>query len=574
MGSDHVENNHPIITLTLELASSLAHQLDLDALQGEMSQDLAEMLSLLGIPGEPLVQIRSAHETARDTERFLTVSINSQPCTFSSELMHRVYYYIADKNYNGTVTLMRILSLLREMSPEQVDAFVRLTCSEIIRRSPAVLLIVESVAAYRAELVNGSDGSSLPDTRRLQTLLAPVLNLCISIADRTVVAQVLQEGVNQEKPDAAISEDLIAALRPKVIEVQLPYAYLKQVTLDTSESDRGNFAMMRDGLFYELGLRYPTIHFVPTENLKPDSFRFKINHLTTLPVRGLRSDECLVNDEPDRLGLLRIQGRATINPANLSTCSAIHVNDVDLAEEAGLTTWNQIGYLVLAMSSELRTHAAYFLDCDEVETYLGDLESAFPELVEAARAHISPQLMTQTLRLLLTEEISIRNLRQILQSMIDLDHDGSKHTVFDPHTATYRRPDDAWFSDPVNLASLVRTRMNRCISQKYTRGQNTIVVYLLDSEIERLLTNGRMISAQAYPVRLEPRDRDRILAAVRAEIGSLPATAQKPVVLTTSSARPVFRDLIALEFPRVAVLCYHELSPDMNIQPIARILLN
>jgi len=24
----------------------------------------------------------------------------------------------------------------------------------------------------------------------------------------------------------------------------------------------------------------------------------------------------------------------------------------------------------------------------------------------------------------------------------------------------------------------------------------------------------------------------------------------------------------------VVVLCYHELSPDMNIQPIARILLN
>ncbi len=63
--------------------------------------------------------------------------------------------------------------------------------------------------------------------------------------------------------------------------------------------------------------------------------------------------------------------------------------------------------------------------------------------------------------------------------------------------------------------------------------------------------------------------------AVRLEVGSLPPTAQNPPVLLTSmDVRRVMRKLIEKDFPRLAVLSYQELSPDMNIQPIARISLS
>lgn len=574
MATDHVPSDHPRITVDLQLDSSLARQLDLDALQGEMSRDLGEMLQVLGTPGEPLVQITAIEDAVTDAERFIAVSVNGQPCSSPSELLHLVYHYVADEDSHGSTTSARVLALLRELAPEQIGAFVRLTCGEMIKRSPAVLLTAESVTAYRAALMNGSDETFLPDAHWLQTPLAAVLNLRISIADRATVAQVLQQGIVQERSPAAITEDLIAALRPQSIEIQLPLAYLRQITLDTPESDRSKFALMRDGLFYELGLRFPAAHFVPTEDLKPDSLRFKINHLTTLPIRGLHPDECLVNDETDRLGLLRIQGRAAINPANLSACSVIRVKDANLAEEAGLTTWNQIDYLVLAMSAELRAHAVCFLDRKEVDAYLDNLEWAFPQLVEAARTRISPELMTQTLRLLLAEETSIRNLRQILQTMIEYGFDDSKYVLIDPQMAARGLPGDEWLNNPTNLASFVRVRLKKPIGHKYTRGGNTLVVYLLDLEIEALLANHQMMATDAYLARLEPGDRDRIVAAVRAELGSLPAMAQVPVVLTTSSVRPIFRELIARVFPRVAVMCYQELSPDLNIQPIARIGLS
>ena len=54
---------------------------------------------------------------------------------------------------------------------------------------------------------------------------------------------------------------------------------------------------------------------------------------------------------------------------------------------------------------------------------------------------------------------------------------------------------------------------------------------------------------------------------------NLPPSAQQPVVLTTMEIRRYFRKLVELEFPHLAVLSYQELSPEMNIQPIARISL-
>jgi type III secretion protein V len=60
-------------------------------------------------------------------------------------------------------------------------------------------------------------------------------------------------------------------------------------------------------------------------------------------------------------------------------------------------------------------------------------------------------------------------------------------------------------------------------------------------------------------------------AAVNLEVGSLSTAAQNPVLLTSMDIRRTLQKLIEPDFPNLAVLSYQELSPEMNIQPIARI---
>jgi type III secretory pathway component EscV len=54
-------------------------------------------------------------------------------------------------------------------------------------------------------------------------------------------------------------------------------------------------------------------------------------------------------------------------------------------------------------------------------------------------------------------------------------------------------------------------------------------------------------------------------------VNHLPRHARLPAILTTAHVRPALRELIASEFPGIAVVSYRELAPGLNIQPIARI---
>ncbi|OGQ91233.1 MAG: EscV/YscV/HrcV family type III secretion system export apparatus protein [Deltaproteobacteria bacterium RIFOXYA12_FULL_58_15] len=311
--------------------------------------------------------------------------------------------------------------------------------------------------------------------------------------------------------------------------------------------------MMRDGLFYELGVKFPGIRVRGNETDLPDgTYIIMINEIP-LVSGNVALDRVLVNDTVDRLTLLNIAGEEAVNPANGSECAWIPGEYAEIAEQAGLTTWDASGYMVLHLSSVLRKNAAEFVGIQEVQNMLEQLEQAFPALVkEVVPKAVSPFQLTDILRRLVEEEISIRDLRSILQAL-----------------AEWGQVEN----DTVMLTEYVRNALKRYISHKYTRGGNTLVVYLLDPQIEETVRSSIQHTQSGSYLALEPEITQEILTAVRNEVGNLPPTAQNPVILTTMEIRRYYRKLVELEFPHLAVLSYQELSPDMNIQPIARISL-
>lgn len=309
--------------------------------------------------------------------------------------------------------------------------------------------------------------------------------------------------------------------------------------------------MMRDGLFYELGIVLPKVSFQQGNNLDGDSFQLQFNDLRFPAISGLSEGEFLVNDTVDRLALLKLSGRTAFNPANGSECAAIReLGSVQVCKEAGLTTWNLAGYFVLALSAAIRNNAGIFLNAEVVRFQLDQLGEAFPTLIEAVDSRIQLYDLTNFLRTLLEEGLCIRDLRGILEALLALASIKGKCNTLDWSTKG---------------ADAVRTALNRYVSNKYTRGGNTIVVILLEHAIEERLM-------QSLP--LDEGEHHRLLDAVYRELGGLPPTAQSPLILTKVECRKKFRDLISREFPQVAVLCYQDLAPDMNIQPMGRISWN
>ena len=347
-------------------------------------------------------------------------------------------------------------------------------------------------------------------------------------------------------------QDLVPIVTPIALEV----SNAMTTFVDSSTESGSRFLdemlpLMKEGLFYELGVAFPGVRIRGfCTHLPDDTYIIKLNEVP-VAVGQVPLGMIMVNESAERLSIMSVQGEPTVNPANGMDASWIPAEKKDLVEQSGYTTWDTPGYMILHLSSILRRFAYDFIGIQEVQSHLDKIDPAFPALIkEVVPKVLSLQQLTDVLRRMVEEEISICNLKSILESLAEWGQIEK---------------------DPVMLTEYVRMSMKRYITYKYSRGGNTLVVYLLDPQIEQAIKDSIQITSSGNYLALEPEIAQDILDAIRIEIGDLPATAQQPVILTNVEIRRYFRQLVKLEFPYLAVLSFQELNPDMNIQPVARI---
>jgi type III secretion protein V len=347
------------------------------------------------------------------------------------------------------------------------------------------------------------------------------------------------------------SELFIPVVTPIVLEVSdalVPYV--------DSRQDNGKFLFelipfMRDGLFVELGVRYPGVRARGNPNLPPGAYQVQINEVPVVTGQATIG-HVLVNDTVERLKLMSIQGFEAINPATRQPAAWVPEQYKETLEAAGLTTWDVPGYIILHLAAVLRRQAREFVGVQETQSMLDQLEKAFPAIVKEVVPKVVTVLkLTDILGRLVEEEISIRDMRGILQAL-----------------AEYGQVE----ADNVMLTEHVRSSLRRYVSHKFARGTGTLVVYLLDPQIEEAIRGSIKRTSAGTHLALEPDIAQEIVQAVKSECGHLPPSAQRPVILTAMDIRRYVRKLLEFEFnPPFSVVSFQELSPDLNIQPVARI---
>ena len=150
------------------------------------------------------------------------------------------------------------------------------------------------------------------------------------------------------------------------------------------------------------------------------------------------------------------------------------------------------------------------------------------------------------LRGLVAEQVSIRNLRRILELLL-------KHLSFSVHPGA-----------PIGeRLRYVQQGLSDAIANKYRKGATALVVYLLDPAAER-----RIAATQDSPVaNLAP----QVVKAIRDELRRMPPTASLPLILVGETVCTPLQTMIADELPRMRVVSSSQLPPDLNVQPVARI---
>jgi type III secretion protein V len=201
-------------------------------------------------------------------------------------------------------------------------------------------------------------------------------------------------------------------------------------------------------------------------------------------------------------------------------------------------------------SQLLRARAADFVGMAEVQRLLDELESFAPATVRnVVPKPVSLVLLTDVMRRLVEEGISVRDLRGVLEALSSV-------------AATEK--------DPLNLAEYVRSQARRAITFRLTAGAAHLEVVLLDPVLEDTVRRAITRTAAGAFLTLAPQAARDVIVAVRKAAGEAGAPDTPAVILTQPDIRRFVRKLIETELPDVWVVSFAELLPEVALKPVAR----
>jgi type III secretion protein V len=201
-----------------------------------------------------------------------------------------------------------------------------------------------------------------------------------------------------------------------------------------------------------------------------------------------------------------------------------------------------------AVEPLLRARAADFIGLGETQDLLDELDRVAPATVRnVVPKPISLVTLADVLRRLVDEQVSIRDLRAVLEALAS----SSKH-------------------DPADLVETVRAKLRRPMTYALTRGARELDAWLLEPTVEETIRRGVIRSDSGSILSLAPAAARDIKGAFSEAISHREPGAMRVVVAPADIRRHV-RKLLEADFPEVRVVCAAELLPEIVIRPIARI---
>lgn len=309
---------------------------------------------------------------------------------------------------------------------------------------------------------------------------------------------------------------------------------------------------MRQALYSDLGVRFPGVH-VRTDSpiLEKDEYSIHLNEVPI--VRGkVLEGYYLTNETEENLRRYNMPFASYKNSLGLPSIW-VEVKYKELLEKAGIKFWNPLEVMILHLSYFFRHYANEFVGIQEVKSMIEFMEKSFPDLVKEVTRLIPLQKMTDIFKRLIQEQVSIKDLRTIMEALSEWAQTEK---------------------DTVLLTEYVRSSLKRYISYKYSQGQSVLSVYILDPEIEDMVRGAiKQTSAGSY-LALDPDSVQLILQGVRNTVAPPPPGGQPPVILTAIDVRRFVRKLIEMEFTDISVVSYQEIIPEIRIQPLGRIQIS
>ncbi len=320
----------------------------------------------------------------------------------------------------------------------------------------------------------------------------------------------------------------------------------------SSSSFEQRLQRVRKLLFEQLGLPFPHIHTHVDETLEDGTYRVELDNVP-MDDGALPLGKMLLCDEPDHLELAGVpgeQGGPFIERAKTIWVNEEHKPTLD---EAGIGHMDTAECLIACVRHTLTRYASQFIGVQETHAILATADEAYGDLVREAQKVVPLQKMADIFRRLLDENVSIRNLRIVLDALIEW---GNKE------------------QDVVLLAEYVRSALKRQICNSYADRQKVLHAFLLERDVEQVMRQAiRQTSVGGY-LALSDEDGARLLSTFHHHAERLAADNVRPIVLTSLDIRRFLRSLLVKNNIRVPVLSFQDLAPEFSVQPVVTIRMD
>ncbi len=345
-----------------------------------------------------------------------------------------------------------------------------------------------------------------------------------------------------KKPAKDSVEDL---LKLDELSLEVGYSLVPMVDVNQGGQLLARVKALRQNLAQQLGFIVPPVHITDNVRLKPREYVVSLRGVEVARWEMFQDHMMAISSEGSPRPL---PGTPTKEPAFGVAAVWIPAALQNQALASGYAVVDQTSVLATHLAEVVKQHAHELLARQEVKRLLDRLAESHPKLVE----ELVPKILSlgevqKVLQQLLREQVSIRDLPSILETMLD--------------TASATK-------NPVALVEAVRQGLGRALVRPLLSETGGLRVVTLDHALEEEL--GRTFSGPQPPaatVGLQPPFARRILEGLRRLAGEQVVVAS-PVLLCSTPARYYLKRLLEPFLPKLVVLSPLEVPPVVEVQSV------
>ncbi|MUH72204.1 flagellar biosynthesis protein FlhA [Psychrosphaera haliotis] len=304
---------------------------------------------------------------------------------------------------------------------------------------------------------------------------------------------------------------------------------------------------VRRKLSQEFGFLVPAVHIRDNLDLDPNVYRITLMGVT-IGEAEIRHDRDLAINPGQVFG--KVEGIETVDPAFGLEAVWIENSNRDKAQSLGYTVVDAATVVATHISQLLTNNAAQLLGHEETQNLLEMIQKNYPKLVDGLVPEmLSLSVLTKVLQNLLSENVTIRDMRSIIQTLVE----------YAPKS-----------QDPDVLTAACRISLRRFIVQDIAGSTNEIPVITLAPELEQMLQQS-LQSAGNEGAGIEPGLAERIQTSLAEAHRNLELSGEPSILLTSGMLRSVLSRFVKHSLPGMVILSYQEIPEEKQIKIVSSV---